>query len=120
MSKVVARFEKVSYEEFKKAWKENRGEYYQGEDSEERIRKAYDRIKLPERSTKRSSGYDFYFPGIVSLTVNKGESVLIPTGIRCVFLKDGYDLSIYPRSGIGCKYRAHLDNTVGVIDNKIY
>ena len=117
MGKVVARFEKVSYEEFKKAYIKVNPELYA--ENEEYIKEAYNNIRIPERSTKRSSGYDFFYPGIAVLEIVKGKSVTIPTGIRCVFLEDGYDLSIYPRSGMGFKYRVHLDNTVGIIDNKI-
>ena len=114
MSKVVARFEKVSFEEFKNAWVKAA----RASKDDKYVRLIYDNIKLPQRSTKRSSGYDFFYPGNLSVCIRKGESVLIPTGIRCVFLEDGYDLSIYPRSGMGFKHRMHLDNTVGIIDNK--
>ena len=115
MERVVARFEKVSYEEFKKSWIE-----VNPLDNEEIIKEIYDNIKLPTRSTKRSSGYDFYCPDTRPVYVRVGQSKLIPTGIRCVFLKDRYDLTIYPRSGMGFKYRAHLDSTVGIIDNDYY
>lgn len=115
MSKVVARFEKVSFDEFKRSCEST---YVYGDIKY--IKFIYDRIQLPQRSTKRSSGYDFFYPGITSLTINKGQSVLIPTGVRCVFLEDGYDLSIYPRSGMGFKHRLHLDNTVGIIDNDYF
>ena len=117
MSKIVARFEKVSFEEFKQAWIKTE-RYVVG--SEKRLREAYDNIKLPQRSTKRSSGYDFYYPGYTAICFTKGESVTIPTGIRIVFLSDCYDLSVYPRSGMGFKYRVHLDNTVGIIDNDYF
>ena len=112
MTKVVAKFEKVSFEQFK-ADCAKLG--YNVEDKYFRL--IYNNIKIPTRSTKRSSGYDFYCPGLVSLTIPKGESVLIPTGIRCVFLEDGYDLSIYPRSSLGFKYRMWFDNLVPIIDN---
>lgn len=116
MAKVVARFEKVSFEEFKKACAKSWIHVLGDED----LKLVYDDIKLPERSTKRSSGYDFFLPGLLPLRIYKGASVLIPTGIRCVFLEDGYDLSIYPRSSMGFKYRVHLDNGVGIIDNDYF
>lgn len=116
MTRVVARFEKVSFDSFKNSckntWVYNVDEKY--------LKLIYNNIKLPRRSTKRSSGYDFIYPGISSVRINKGESVLIPTGIRCVFLEDGYDLSMHPRSGMGFKHRLHLDNTVGIIDNDYF
>ncbi len=116
MGKVVARFEKVSFEEFKKSWIEAEMFFY----NDEEIREIYDNIKLPQRSTQRSSGYDFFFPGKTPLKFKNGRSEVIPTGIRCVFLEDGYDLCIYPRSGLGFKYRLRLDNTVGIIDNDYF
>lgn len=113
--KKVAKFEKVSFKQFKEAWIKA-GHYIDDED----LKCIYENIKLPQRSTPRSSGYDFYYPGTKTIYLRKGTSVLIPTGIRCVFYEDGYDLSIYPRSGLGFKYRVHLDNTVGIIDNDYF
>ena len=117
MTKVVARFEKVSFEQFKADCIKHANSLY---GSDKYLRLVYNSIKLPTRSTKRSSGYDFVYPGSIPVTINKGESLLIPTGIRCIFLEDGYDLSLYPRSGMGFKSRVHLDNTVGIIDNDYY
>ena len=116
MAQVVARFEKVSFEQFKNDWVKQFPSY----SNERKLREMYDNIKLPERSSKRSSGYDFFNPSATHLEIIKGVSTTIPTGIRCVFLEDGYDLSIYPRSGMGFKYRFHLDNTVGIIDNDYF
>lgn len=113
--KKVARFEKVSFEQFKEAWIKA-GHYIDDED----LKLVYKNIKVPQRSTPRSSGYDFFYPGTKTINLRAGSSVLIPTGIRCVFYEDGYDLSIYPRSGLGFKYRVHLDNTVGIIDNDYF
>lgn len=74
-------------------------------------------IKLPERSTYGSAGYDFFIP--YDLTIRAGETVLIPTGIK-VKMAEGYVLMMYPRSGLGFKYKMSLDNTVGVIDSDYY
>ena len=111
--RVVARFEKVSFDEFKKAWLKNIP-------LDTNVEEIYNNIKLPQRSTKRSSGYDFFYPGSADVVLKKGYSTTIPTGIRCVFLKDGYDLSIYPRSSMGFKYRLHFDNTTPIIDNDYF
>ena len=43
-----------------------------------------------------------------------GETIKIPTGIRCL-VDENWVLQIYPRSGLGFKYRLQLDNTVGII-----
>ena len=48
-----------------------------------------------------------------------GETTKIPTGIR-VKIDEGWVLKIYPRSGLGFKFRLQLDNTVGIIDSDYY
>ena len=70
-------------------------------------------IKLPQRSTKWSAGYDFFAPFNISLMPN--QSIAVPTGIRA-FMKPDEVLKIYPRSGLGFKYFTRLANTVGIID----
>lgn len=77
----------------------------------------YENIILPKRSTSGSAGYDFVTP--VNIVLNPGESVLVPTGIRACMLEN-WVLNVYPRSGLGTKYRIQLDNTVGVIDSDYY
>ena len=74
-------------------------------------------IKLPARATAGSAGYDFYAP--VDLTLNPGETVKIPTGIR-VEMEQDWVLKCYPRSGLGFKYRLQLNNTVGIIDSDYF
>ena len=78
---------------------------------------AYNDIKLPKRATSGSAGYDFYAP--VDLTIRPGETVKVPTGIRAR-MDEGWVLMIFPRSGLGFKFRLMLDNTVGVIDSDYY
>lgn len=77
----------------------------------------YDTIMLPKRATKGSAGYDFYSP--ISFTLKPNETIKIATGIR-VSMEDGWVLKIYPRSGLGFKYRLGLNNTVGIIDQDYY
>ena len=43
----------------------------------------------------------------------------VPTGIR-VRINEGWVLQIYPRSGLGFKFRLQLNNTVGVIDSDYF
>lgn len=112
--KTVGRFEKVSFEQFKKDWIE-RTNFVK---DDEYIREVYDGINLPKRATNGSSGYDFIMP--IDLDFPYGESVTIPSGIRLVFFEDGYDLTGMPRSGLGFKYRLQLDNTLALIDNDYY
>lgn len=106
----IAKFEKVSFEQFEKDWLKN---FPQTED----VRAVYDSIKLPKRATTGSAGYDFYAPANVCF--EKGKSTLVPTGIRSK-IDEGWALSIYPRSGLGFKHRCQLDNTVGIIDSDYY
>ena len=77
----------------------------------------YDNIIVPKRATSGSAGYDFCSP--VSIDLKPGESVRIPTGIRC-HLADDCVLQIYPRSSMGFKYQMCLLNTVGIIDSDYY
>lgn len=112
--KRIAKFEKVSYEEFLDAMTDKIHEYGI---EESYIRKIYDDIKLPQRATSGSAGYDFYMPYNVGLASD--DAVSIPTGIRCK-MEDGWVLKVYPRSGHGFKYGVHLANTVGVIDADYY
>jgi len=110
--KRIAKFEKVSFPQFKKDWQEARPE-----DGEERIREIYEEIKLPRRATAGSAGYDFFAP--CGFSLKPGETIKIITGIR-VRIDDGWVLKLYPRSGLGFKYRLQLNNTVGVIDSDYY
>ena len=108
----IAKFEKVSFEQYSEAV---RG--IAPERSDEEIRSLYNGIKLPKRATEGSAGYDFYAPERVVLA--PGEQILIPTGIR-VRIEAGYVLMLFPRSGLGFKYRLQLNNTAGVIDSDYY
>lgn len=112
----VAKFEKISYEQFRKDVIETFSNKSITED-ENNIKKIYDEIKLPIRSTTGSAGYDFYSPFNLNFPPNKTNK--IPTGIR-VKMDEGYVLLCFPRSGLGCKYRLRLDNTVGVIDSDYF
>ena len=74
-------------------------------------------VKLPRRATAGSAGYDFFMP--IDVILEPGETALIPTGIR-VQIDDSWLLALFPRSGLGFKYRLQLDNTVGIIDSDYY
>jgi len=110
--KRIAKFEKVSLNQYIADYIDTFGET--GEDE---IRKIYDEIKLPKRATKGSAGYDFYAP--VDIELKAGESMKIPTGIRCS-MEENWVLKCYPRSGLGFKFRLQLNNTVGIIDSDYY
>lgn len=103
--KRIAKFEKVSIEQ----WRQG----YSRADAE----RVYEGIVLPKRATSGSAGYDFFAPFEIELKA--GETVKVPTGIR-VKISEGWLLSLYPRSGLGFKFRLQLDNTVGIIDSDYY
>ena len=88
-----------------------------GPTEEQELQKIYDNIKLPKRATAGSAGYDFYAP--VSITLEPGKTIKIPTGIR-VEMESDWVLKCYPRSGLGFKYRLQLNNTVGIIDSDYF
>lgn len=103
--KRIAKFEKVSLDQFKQGCPNSRAQ------------EVYNNIKLPARATSGSAGYDFFAPFDIDLKA--GETAKIPTGIR-VKIAEGWLLSLYPRSGLGFKFRLQLDNTVGIIDSDYY
>jgi dUTP pyrophosphatase len=105
----VAEFRKVSYEQFKEGYIKNCGEA-----PDEEVRAVYERIKLPRRATAGSAGYDFFTTA--DITLEPGEIATIPTGVRCL-MESGWVLMLFPRSGLGFKFRLQLNNTVGVIDS---
>ena len=110
--KRVAQFFKVSAENFIEAVKADFPEY-----TEEDIRDMYESLELPKRATKGSAGYDFYAPFAFALP--PGSTIKIPTGIRAK-IDENWVLKLYPRSGLGFKYRLQLNNTVGIIDSDYY
>ena len=110
--KRIAKFYKVSFEQFEESWKDDFPET-----SPEEIREIYEKIKLPARATKGSAGYDFFSP--IDFELKPGETLKIPTGIRASMEED-WVLCIFPRSGLGFKYRLQMNNTVGVIDSDYY
>lgn len=109
----VGEFEKVSYEQFYTAM----SELTVTEPQDEFIQLAYNALEIPERATSGSAGYDFKAP--FSFTLQPGQTIKIPTGIR-VKIDEGWWLGCLPRSGLGFKYRLQLNNTMGVIDSDYY
>ena len=96
------KFYKVSFEEFNKNF-----------DDILKAKNMYDDIILPKRATKHSAGYDFFAP--FDFELRGGESIKIPTGIKCNMNEDLF-LAIIPRSSLGFKYKMRLVNTLGVVD----
>ncbi len=110
--KRVAQFYKVSFQNFAEAVK---GDFPEIPDTD--IQEMYEKIMLPRRATRGSAGYDFYAP--FPFVLAPGQTVKIPTGIR-VRIDQDWVLKLYPRSGLGFKYRLQMNNTVGIIDSDYY
>ena len=108
----IAKFLKISKEQFINDFKNTLDNY-----DESQIENIYESIKLPKRATIGSAGYDFYTP--INFTLKPQETINIPTGIR-VKINEGWFLAIFPRSGLGFKYRLQLNNTVGIIDSDYF
>ncbi len=76
-----------------------------------------DTIPLPAYATEGSAGVDLRACLDKSLTLNPGETKLIPTGIA-IYLEDtSLAATILPRSGLGHKHGIVLGNLVGLIDS---
>ncbi|MCR5823531.1 MAG: dUTP diphosphatase [Lachnospiraceae bacterium] len=85
--------------------------------NEEHASRAYAALTLPVRATTGSAGYDFR--STRDFTLAPGETIKIPTGIR-VRMREDYCLMVFPRSGLGFRYRLQMNNTVGIIDSDYY
>lgn len=119
------KFEKVSfkqfYEDFLNCNNISESSFKKDSSSEikftHNVKMIYDNIKLPERKTEFSAGYDFSLP--YDININNKTTVVIPTGIRCRMPED-IVLSIYTRSSYGIKYGITLSNSVAIIDSDYY
>ena len=103
----IAKFEKVSEGRFT----------CDSKVTDDNLHQDYKDLKLPKRATKGSAGYDFFAP--MDIELHPGEQAVIATGIRCRMDED-WVLQIFPRSGLGFKYKMQLFNTVGIIDSDYY
>ena len=116
MRDFVAKFEKISKEQFKKDSGASPREM-KDENPNLAVNRTYDNVKLPVRKTKGSAGYDFSVP--CTYVIQPRGYATIRTGIKCK-LEDGFVLKLYPRSSLGFKFGVHLCNTVGIIDSDYY
>jgi dUTP pyrophosphatase len=75
-----------------------------------------DSIPLPEPATAGSAGMDLRAALDQPLTLQPGESALVPSGIAIHIGDPGWCALIVPRSGLGHKHGLVMGNLVGVID----
>ena len=74
-------------------------------------------IPLPSYATDGSAGMDLRACIDDSLTIEPGQTSLIPTGIAIYIADPGIAATILPRSGLGHKHGLVLGNLVGLIDS---
>jgi dUTP pyrophosphatase len=74
-------------------------------------------IPLPEYATNGSAGLDLRACLIEALTIEPGETHLIPTGLAIHIEDTGLAAVLLPRSGLGHKHGIVLGNLVGLIDS---
>lgn len=70
---------------------------------------------LPKYETPDSSGIDLKASIYAEMTVDPGERILVPTGLKMA-IPSGYECQIRPRSGLALKKGITVLNTPGTID----
>ena len=73
--------------------------------------------QLPADATTGSAGLDLRAAIDSALTLEPGQTVLIPTGMAIHLDDANYAALILPRSGLGHKHGIVLGNLVGLIDS---
>ena len=76
-----------------------------------------DQFPLPQYATPGSAGLDLRAMLKEDLTLEPGQTVLIPTGLAIFIADPGLAAMILPRSGLGHKHGIVLGNLVGLIDS---
>lgn len=72
-------------------------------------------LSLPAYATAQSAGVDLMAANEEYLTIKKGETAIVPTGIA-IALPAGFEAQIRPRSGLAAKFGITVLNTPGTID----
>lgn len=99
----MRKFEKISYEQFKRDIIDDR--------------QLYEEYEIPSRETNYAAGYDFH--ALCDFVIKPGMTKKIPTGIKAEMENDEV-LLIVVRSSQGFKYNVRLINQVGVVDKDYY
>jgi dUTP pyrophosphatase len=73
--------------------------------------------QMPAYGTPGSAGLDLRACIDAPLTLEPGQTVLVPTGLAIYIGDPGYCAMILPRSGLGHKNGIVLGNLVGLIDS---
>lgn len=80
-----------------------------------RIKKLRDNATVPTYGSEFAAGADLYAAIDEAVTIEPGETKLIPTGLA-LEIPVGYAGLIYARSGLACKRNLAPANKVGVVD----
>lgn len=80
-----------------------------------RIKKLRDNAQMPTYGSEFAAGADMYAAIDEAVTVEPGETKLIPTGLAFE-IPEGYAGFVYARSGLASKRGLAPANKVGVID----
>ena len=72
---------------------------------------------MPAYATSGSAGLDLRACINEAITIQPGETTLIPTGMAIHLENPAYAAMILPRSGLGHKHGIVLGNLVGLIDS---
>ncbi len=80
------------------------------------IKKLDPKAKIPEYKTEGASGVDIMALLDNKITLDPGESKIIPTGLSIAF-PDDLEVQIRPRSGLAAKSNISVLNTPGTIDS---
>ena len=82
-----------------------------------KIRKVSENAVIPKRATGGSAGLDLCACIDAPITLNGGETALIPTGLAIELPSAEYGAFVFARSGLAIKHGIGLLNAVGVIDS---
>jgi len=82
--------------------------------SDEQFKDEWENIKLPQRTSYGTAGYDLSLPYEVDITAN--NPIIICTGVCFESERKDVCLMVLPRSSMGIKYGLRFLNTVPLID----
>lgn len=82
-----------------------------------KIKKVQENAVIPKRATEGSAGLDLCACFDAPLTLNGGDTALIPTGLAIELPSSQYGAFVFARSGLSIKHGIGLLNAVGVIDS---
>lgn len=99
----MRKFEKISFEQFKKDVCDDK--------------RLYKEYSLPKRETDFAAGYDFF--ALADFVIKPGEIKKIPTGVK-VLMEDDEVLALVLRGSQGFIYNLRLINQFGVVDKDYY